>query len=96
VELARIREQRYAISHDEEEEGLSGIATAIHGRTDELLGVLAVGGPTQRLDRQRGRDAIDELLRAGAEIESVLRRGREPAARLEVIGRAGSYFAPKK
>jgi DNA-binding IclR family transcriptional regulator len=90
VELARVREERYAISHEEEEEGLSGIATAIRGQADELLGVLAVGGPTQRLDRQRGRHAIDELLRAAGEIESVLRRGRAPAARLEVIGRAGS------
>ena len=89
VELARVREQRYAVSHDEEEEGLSGIATAIRGQADELLGVLAVGGPTQRLDRQRGRHAIDQLLRAAGEIESVLRRGRTPAARLEVIGQAG-------
>lgn len=89
VELERVREQRYAVSHDEEEEGLSGIATVVRGRADELLGVLGVGGPTQRLDRQRGRHAIDDLVRAAGEIESVLRRGRTPAARLEVIGRAG-------
>jgi DNA-binding IclR family transcriptional regulator len=88
-ELRRVREQRYALSRDEEEEGLSGIATAIRGLADELLGVLAVGGPTQRLDRQRGRHAVDHLIHAAGEIESVLRRGREPSAMLEVIGQAG-------
>jgi DNA-binding IclR family transcriptional regulator len=89
-ELRRVREQRYALSRDEEEEGLSGIATAIRGQADELLGVLAVGGPTQRLDRQRGRHAVEHLIHAAGEIESVLRRGREPSAMLEVMGQAGS------
>ena len=55
AELGRVREQRYAFSRDEEEEGLSGIATGIRGHADELLGVLTVGGPTQRLD-QHGDD----------------------------------------
>ena len=77
-----MREQRYALSRDEEEEGLSGIATGIRGPADELLGVLSVGGPTQRLDRQRGRHAVDHLLRAAAQIEAALRRGnRRPGSR---------------
>jgi len=88
-ELGHVREQRYAVSRDEEEEGLSGIATGIHGPDDELLGVLTVGGPTQRLDWQRGRHAVDHLLRAAGQIGAALRRGREPAAVLEVIGQAG-------
>ena len=45
-------------------------------RTDELLGVLTVGGPTQRLDRQRGRHAVDHLLRAAGQIGAALRRGQ--------------------
>lgn len=89
AELGRAREQRYAVSRDEEEEGLSGIATGIHGPAGELLGVLSVGGPTQRLDRQRGRHAVDHLLRAAGQIESALRRGHQPAAVLKVIGRTG-------
>jgi DNA-binding IclR family transcriptional regulator len=87
AELQRVREQRYAVTRDEDEEGLSGISTAIHGPSDELLGVLTVAGPTQRLDRQRGRHAVDHLLRATDQIEAALRRGHEPV--LEVIGRAG-------
>ena len=66
AEVQRAREQRYAVAMDEEEEGLAGISTGIRGLGDELVGVLSMGGPTQRLDRQRGRHAIDHLLRAGA------------------------------
>ena len=88
AELARVREQRFAVCRDEEEEGLSGIATGIHGRVGELLGALTLGGPTQRLDRQRGRDAIDHLLRAAGRIEVALRRGLAPAV-LGVVSRTG-------
>ena len=87
AELQRVREQRYAVCRDEEEEGLAGIGTGIRGPADELLGVLTVAGPTQRLDRQRGRHAVDLLLRAAGEIEAALRRGERPASVLEVIGR---------
>lgn len=89
TELQRVREQRYAVSRDEEEEGLSGVATGICGPADELLGVLTVGGPTQRLDRQGGRHVVDHLLRAAGQIEAAFRRGHEPPAALEVIGRSG-------
>ncbi len=90
TELDRVREQRYAVSRDEEEEGLTGIAAGILGPNEELLGVLSVGGPTQRLDRTRGRRAIDHLLQAAAQVEAVLRRGNRAPAALTVIGRAGS------
>jgi DNA-binding IclR family transcriptional regulator len=89
TEVDRVREQRYAVVRDEEEEGLSGISTGIYGPTDELLGVLTVGGPTQRLDRQRGRHAVDHLLRAAAQIETMLRRGPKSPAALEVVARPG-------
>jgi len=83
AELQRVREQRYADSRDEEEEGLSGVSTGIYGQGDELLAVLTLGGPTQRLDRQRGRDAVDHLVRAAGQVEAALRRGHQPAAVLE-------------
>ena len=79
AELRRVREQRYAFTVDEDEEGLSGIAAGIRGQADELLGVITTSGPTQRLDRRRGQLAVEELLRAAGRIESVLRRGRTSA-----------------
>jgi DNA-binding IclR family transcriptional regulator len=89
AELERIREQRYAIAVDEEEESLSGIATGISSQANELLGVLTVGGPTQRLDRRRGQHAVDHLLRAAGQIRSALQRGRESSTVLEVIAQTG-------
>ena len=89
AELDGVREQGYAVTMDEEEEGLAGISTGIHGDGDQLLGVLTVGGPTQRLDRQRGRHAVDHLLRAAGQIESVLRRGRGSSTALEVARTGG-------
>jgi DNA-binding IclR family transcriptional regulator len=89
AELERIGKQRYAFVIDEEEEGLSAVATALHGQTGELLGVLTVAGPTQRLDPRRGRHALDDLLRAAGQIESVLRRGHESSSVLEVIAETG-------
>ena len=89
AELRRVREQRYAFTVDEDEEGLSGIATGIRGQADELLGVITTSGPTQRLDRRRGQHAVDHLLRAAVRVESVLLGGRKSAAVLEVIARPG-------
>ena len=89
AELRSVREQGYALSRDEDEEGLSGIATGLRGPDDRLIGVLTLAGPTQRLDRQHGRYAIDHLLRAAGQIEAALRRGRGPAV-FEVIGRTSS------
>ena len=89
TELKSVREQGYAVVIDEEEEGLTGIATAIRGHTDELLGVLTTSGPTPRLNRQRERQIIGLLLRAAADIESVFHRGREPSSGVEDVACAG-------
>jgi DNA-binding IclR family transcriptional regulator len=77
VDLGRVREQGYALCIDEAEEGLSGVATGIHGPADELVGVLTLSGPTQRLDGHRVRSAAEQLARAAGRIESALLRGRE-------------------
>ena len=82
VDLGRVREQGHALSVDEAEEGLSGVATGIYGQADELVGVLTVSGPTQRLDGRRARSAADHLARAAGRIESALHQGRERARAL--------------
>jgi DNA-binding IclR family transcriptional regulator len=75
VDLGRVREQGHALSVDEAEEGLSGVATGVHGQGDQLVGVLTVSGPTQRRDRRRARRAADQLARAAGRIEAALHRG---------------------
>ena len=85
-ELAHVREVGHAFVIDEEEEGLSAVAAGIHGQTGELLGVLTVAGPTQRLDLRNTRRAVDHLVRAADGIESILRQGHESPP---VIAQAG-------
>jgi DNA-binding IclR family transcriptional regulator len=75
VDLGRVREQGHALCIDEAEEGLSGVATGIYGQAEELVGVLTVSGPTQRLDGHRARRAADHLARAAGRIEAALHRG---------------------
>ncbi len=75
VDLRRVREQGIALCIDEAEEGLSGVATGVYGQADELVGVLTVSGPTQRLDGHRARLAADHLARAAGRIEAALQRG---------------------
>ncbi|GAB95018.1 DNA-binding IclR family transcriptional regulator [Kineosphaera limosa] len=72
-ELESVRELGYAVASDEEEEGLTGVCVGISGGGGDLLGVLCVAGPTQRLDRLRGREAVTHLLAAARTIERVLR-----------------------
>lgn len=87
AELGHVRERGYAVSRDEEEEGLSGLSSGIHGPRDELVGVLSLGGPTQRLDRRRVRRAAEHVRRAAGEVGAVLRRGARPASVVGVAGR---------
>lgn len=71
-ELESVRELGYAVASDEEEEGLTGVCVGIVGAGGELLGVLCAAGPTQRLDRLRGREAVTHLLAAARTIEQTL------------------------
>lgn len=73
TELETVREFGYAVASDEEEEGLTGVCVGIVGASGALLGALCAAGPTQRLDRLRGREAVTHLLAAARSIERVLR-----------------------
>jgi DNA-binding IclR family transcriptional regulator len=63
------RRRGYALTVDELEEGLTGIAVPVRGAHDEVVAALGISGPTSRLD---GR--IDELGR------SLISRAAEVAA----------------
>src|SRR3954454_20901487 len=70
----RTRERGWAITHDELEVGLTGIAVPVHGARGDVVAALGLSGPTPRLE---GR--IDELgrgLSAHAARLSTLLRGR--------------------
>ena len=87
AEVGVVREQRYALTVDELEEGLSGVAAGIRGPADELLGVISVSGPTQRLDLHGSRHPVEALLSAVERIEAALRRGSGSSTSRDVVAR---------
>lgn len=54
--LAQVRRRGWAVTVDELEIGLCGVAVPLHGGAGEVVAALGVSGPTQRL-----RDRADEL-----------------------------------
>ncbi len=62
-----MRARGYATTVDELEEGLSGVSVGLYGGRGELVAVVNVSGPTQRLDRARLREvtaAVREVAEA--------------------------------
>jgi DNA-binding IclR family transcriptional regulator len=47
--LEQIRQQGYAITHEEHQEGLSAVAAPIHNHTGQVVAAVVVSGPTYRI-----------------------------------------------
>jgi len=75
------RKRGYAVTIDELEEGLTGVAVPVHGPRGEVVAALGVSGPTSRLT-----DRIDELGRY------LISRAAEVAA----VQHASNHLKPKK
>ncbi len=67
AELARIREQGYAVSHGERLLGLSAVTAPIKDMNEESIYCLTVAGPTVRL-QNREKDFIKLVVKAAAAI----------------------------
>jgi DNA-binding IclR family transcriptional regulator len=67
VDLARVRELGYSISHGERLEGLSAISAPIRDVNDEVNYCITLNGPTVRF-KGHEKDLIKEVRRAGEEI----------------------------
>ncbi len=66
--LDRVREQGYAIAHEEFEEGLSAIAAPIRDHTGRVVATVSVSGPTYRTGPGQIENFVAPLLDAAAEI----------------------------
>jgi DNA-binding IclR family transcriptional regulator len=72
----RTRERGYAVTRDELEDGLSGVAAPVQGHRGDVVAALGVSGPTSRLD---GRlEELGRNLGEHAAQLSALLRGRSP------------------
>lgn len=71
-ELAKVREQGYAILDSELEEGLFAVGFPVRDPAGELLGILTINGPAQRLKSDRLPETIDDLRQAAQEVARAL------------------------
>ena len=74
----RTRADGYAITTAEREDGSSGIAAPVFDSATELIGALAINGPTIRMPRQRCEGWVDLLLSYAEKLTRTL-GGRFPA-----------------
>jgi DNA-binding IclR family transcriptional regulator len=79
-ELRQVREQRYATTVDELEQGLAGVSVGIFNETGALLGAINVSGLSQRLDEAGRRRAVEHTCSVVDDLETALRRGTRDAA----------------
>jgi DNA-binding IclR family transcriptional regulator len=68
---AAARKRGYAVTVDELEVGLTGIAVPVRGAHDEVVAALGISGPTSRLDH-RVEEIGRSLVASAAEVTAVL------------------------
>lgn len=67
-ELARVREQGYALAVDELEVGLTAAAAPIRNAHGDVVASMSVSGPTFRLSEDRIHEVVDKLVEAALEV----------------------------
>jgi len=77
VELATVRRRRYALTTDELEVGLTGLAAPVQGIDGQVIAALGISGPTARL--QDRTDHVGRLLVEQAEQVSALLHHKNPS-----------------
>ncbi len=76
ADFKRTRSRGWAITVDELEVGLSGVAVPVRGTRDQVVAALGVSGPTQRLEDRF--DELGRLLTHHAAALTELLRGKTP------------------
>lgn len=67
-ELSRIREEGYAASFNEFEQGISSVAVPVYGNDGEVCAALFLSGPLTRIDQERVQDMVQKMKLVAAEI----------------------------
>lgn len=68
AELARVREQGYAVAVDELEEGLTAAAAPIRNAHGDVVASMSLSGPTFRLTQKRLEVVTGQLVEAALEV----------------------------
>jgi DNA-binding IclR family transcriptional regulator len=75
AQLERIRDERWAVSVGERENGVAAAASPVVDSRDRVVAALCISGPTTRLTVQGLEAFRDPLGASAAEISALLRRG---------------------
>jgi DNA-binding IclR family transcriptional regulator len=75
--IQQTRKDGFAITTAEREDGSSGLAAPVFNSATELVGALAINGPTIRMPRQRCEEWVDLLLSHAEKLTRTL-GGRHP------------------
>lgn len=75
-ELARVREQGYALAVDELEVGLTAAAAPIRNAHGDVVASMSVSGPTFRLSEHRVDEVVAKLVEAALEVSHRLGWGQ--------------------
>jgi DNA-binding IclR family transcriptional regulator len=78
-ELKQVREQGFAATVDEIEQGLAGVSVGIFSETGAVLGAINVSGLSQRLDEAGRRRAVEQMRGLVDDLEATLRHGTRDA-----------------
>ena len=77
-ELARIREQGYAESHEETDLGAWGVATPIFDEGGRVVAAIGVAGPRSRYTEQRAREFVALCRQAARRISALIGAEQTP------------------
>ena len=76
IDLAQVRTRGYAVTVDELEVGLAGVAAPVFGPDKDVVAAVGISGPTARLE-----DRVDQMGRLlkerTAEFSEILRHGTQ-------------------
>lgn len=72
VELTKIREQGYSVSHGEWLIEASGVATPCFGQSDTVIGALTISGPTTRFTSEKVKDYALAVVKATIQISQLM------------------------
>jgi DNA-binding IclR family transcriptional regulator len=75
-ELAKVREDGYALAIDELEVGLTAAAAPIRSAHGDIIASMSISGPTFRLDRERLAQTVPQLVAAALEVSHRLGWGQ--------------------
>jgi len=71
-ELARIRENGYAIDNEEQEEGVRCFSVPVYGMNERVVAAISISGPASRLDETRTATLIPQLKRVSHNLSMLL------------------------